>query len=278
MTNALRLVRRKVLPYAVLSLVCIVTLYPVVWMFYTSLKSNQEIVADSFSLPGGLHFENFLKAWKTAKMNLYFLNSVFVSVLSTIMTVLVGACAAFILAKFKFKSRPFVMTLFVIGMLIPMQAILVPLFIQMKSLRLVNTLASLVFSYTAFGLPLAIYVLESYIRGLPDSVLEAAVLDGAPLRRILFAVIMPMAGPAISTVAIVSFLNNWKEFSLALVFISADSKKTLPLGLYNFFGAYSTDYAQLMAAMVIASIPLIAMYMALQELIIRGMAEGAVKS
>jgi raffinose/stachyose/melibiose transport system permease protein len=121
----------------------------------------------------------------------------------------------------------------------------VSLFIQMHALKLLNTLASLVLSYVAFGLPLTVFILESFIRALPDSILEAAVLDGSSLVHVFFRIILPMSGPAISTVCILNFLSSWKEFSL--IFISDDSRKTLPLGLYNFIGSYSTNYSQLMA-------------------------------
>jgi raffinose/stachyose/melibiose transport system permease protein len=247
-------------------------------MLYTSFKSNGEIMMNSFALPAVLHPDNYAKAWTTAKIGTYFANSLFVTVASIALTLLCGAAAAFILAKFRFRGRDFVLSLFIVGMLIPMQAILVPLFIQMKSLRLIDTPASLILAYTAFSLPLTIFILESFIRALPDSIMEAAVLDGASLPRLFAAIVLPMSGPAVATVTILNFLSDWKEFSLALIFISAEAKKTLPLGLYNFIGAYSTNYAQLMAAMTIASLPLILMYALFQDRVIAGMADGAVKS
>jgi raffinose/stachyose/melibiose transport system permease protein len=225
-----------------------------------------------------LHFENYIKAWKTAKIDVYFLNSVIVSVAAVILTTLVAAPAAFILSKFKFRVRGFIYSIFIVGMLIPMQTVLVPLFLQMKTLGLLDKLSSMILSYTAFSLPMSIFILESFIRSLPDSIIEAAVLDGASMKRIFAQIVFPLSSPAIATVSILNFLTNWKEFSLALIFISKDSKKTLPLGLYNFIGAYSTDYSQLMAAMVIASLPLMIIYLILQDQIINGMTDGAVKS
>jgi raffinose/stachyose/melibiose transport system permease protein len=275
---AARKIAGKALLYLILVVFCVITIYPLVWMLYSSVKTNGEIMMNSFALPSALHPENYAKAWTTAKIGTYFANSLVVTVLAIGLTLVCGASAAFMLAKFKFRSRDFVLSLFIVGMLIPMQAILVPLFIQMKDLRLIDTLASLVLAYTAFGLPLTIFVLESFIRSLPDSILEAAVLDGASLPRLFMCIILPMSGPAVATVAILNFLTNWKEFSLALIFISTEAKKTLPLGLYNFIGAYSTDYAQLMAAMTIASLPLIVMYALFQDRIIDGMADGAVKN
>ncbi len=269
---------KKPVKYLFLIMFGFITFFPVFWMFYTSLKSNQEVMMNTFSLPTRLHFENYIKAWKTAKIDVYFLNSVIVSVAAVILTTLVAAPAAFILSKFKFGMRGFIYSIFIVGMLIPMQTVLVPLFLQMKILGLLDKLLSMILSYTAFCLPMSIFILESFIRSLPDSIIEAAVLDGASMKRIFAQIVFPLSSPAIATVSILNFLTNWKEFSLALIFISKDSKKTLPLGLYNFIGAYSTDYSQLMAAMVIASLPLMIIYLILQDQIINGMTDGAVKS
>lgn len=263
--------------YIVLSLFTVVSLYPLIWMLYTSFKSNEEMSLSAFSLPTKLHFENYSNAWQTAKIGVYFLNSVFVSTTSILITILIGASAAFILSKFQFKFQKFIYTLFMIGMLIPLQSVLVPLFIQMRSLKLLDTEWSLILSYSAFGLPVTIFVLESFMRAFPDSIIEAAIMDGSSIPRVFFNIILPMTRPAIATITILNFLNNWKEFSFALIFITNDSKKTLPLGLYNFLGAYTSDYAGLMAALVISSIPVVLIYLVLQEQIINGMTAGAVK-
>ncbi|MBZ4644578.1 MAG: sugar transporter permease [Clostridia bacterium] len=255
----------------------IITIYPMIWMFYSSLKSNQDIMMNTFSLPTTMHFENYVNAWQTAKIGVYFFNSVWVTLISIIATILIGAIAAFILAKFKFKLRQLIYSSFIIGLLIPVHTVLVPLFIQMRSLRLLNSLWSLVLTYTAFGLPITVFILESFIRAFPDSIIEAAVMDGCSVARIFYGIIMPMAKPAITTVAILNFLNHWKEFSFALIFLTDEAKKTLPIGLYNFVGAYTRDYAQMMAALVISSIPIIIIYLVLQEHVIKGMTAGAVK-
>ncbi len=263
--------------FAILCIVGFTTLYPLIWMAYTSLKSNPEIIMSTFALPKTLHFENYVNAWKTANMGVYFSNSIFVCVASIILTIMVGSLAAFILAKFRFKGKKFVYSLFIVGMLIPMQAVLVPLFIQMRTLKLLDSPFSLILSYTAFGLTITIFILESFIKSFPDSIIEAGIMDGGEIRHIFLKMILPMSRPALATVIILNFLNNWKEFSFALIFISTDRKKTLPLGLYNFIGAYSSNYAELMAAMMIVSVPIIVLYLILQEQIINGMTAGAVK-
>lgn len=263
--------------YLLLCLFAVPTLFPLIWMFYTSFKSNQDISMNIFALPNTLHWENYLNAWQTAKIGVYLFNSLIVSLTAIVFTVFVSASAAFILAKFSFRLQKVIYSFFIIGMLIPLQSVLVPLFIQMRSFNLLNTLWSLIISYTAFGLPISIFILESFIRVFPDSIIEAAVIDGGSIPRIFFKIILPMSRPAIATVIILNFLNNWKEFSFALIFISDDLKKTLPIGLYNFLGAYTSNYAELMAALSIASIPILGLYLILQEQVIKGMTAGAVK-
>lgn len=263
--------------YTILCIVSVPTLYPLMWMLYTSLKSNKDISMNIFALPTQLHYENYVTAWNEAKIGLYFLNSVTVSIVSIILTILLGASAAFILSKFKFRFQRTVYSMFIIGMLIPLQSVLVPLFIQMKSFKLFDSLWSLIFTYTAFGLPITIFILESFLKSLSDEIIEASIIDGSAAARIFFKIILPMSKPAIASVTILNFLNNWNEFSFALIFISGETKKTLPLGLYTFLGARTSNYAELMAAMMISSIPVIVLYLVMQRHVIEGMTAGAVK-
>jgi raffinose/stachyose/melibiose transport system permease protein len=277
MNLIIRKMLTKISLYAVLFLFGITTLFPLIWMFYTSFKTNQQISLDTLALPTELHFENYVYAWETAKIGLYFFNSVFVSIAAIIMTIFIGSAAAFVLSKFKFKSRNLFYTSFIIGMLIPLQSVLVPLFIQMRSLGLLNSSWSLILSYTAFGLPITVFVLESFMRSFPNAIIEAAIIDGSSIPKLFYKIILPMSRPAIASVTILNFLNNWKEFSFALIFISQEDKKTLPLGLYNFLGAETSNYAALTAALTIASIPIIILYLFMQEQVINGMTAGAVK-
>jgi raffinose/stachyose/melibiose transport system permease protein len=270
-------VSATVLRYGVLALFASTTLFPLVWMGYSSFKTNIEISQSTFALPSTWKFDNYVNAWQTARIGDYFFNSIFVSAASVLSTALLGAAAAFILAKFRFPGRKSVYGLFIVGMLIPLQAVLVPLFSQMRDLRLLDTYRSLILVYTAFGLPTTIFLMESFIAAFPDSIMEASIIDGASAPRIFLSVILPMSGPVVATTSILNFLTNWKEFSFALVFLTSEAKKTLPLGLYNFLGAYTADYAGLMAALTIATLPTLILYLLLQDRIITGMTAGAVK-
>ncbi|OPJ54719.1 carbohydrate ABC transporter permease [Clostridium oryzae] len=267
----------RALFYIILILFGLLNIYPLIWMALTSFKTNQQISTNTFSLPTSFHFENYAHAWKTANIGTYFINSAFVAIISIIVTVLLGAMAAYILAKFKFKLRGFIYTLFMFGMLIPVHSLLVPLFIQMRFLHLLNTRWALIFPYVAFAFPITIFILESFMRAFPNDIEEAAVIDGCSIPRLFLKIILPMTRPAIATVVILDFLNNWNEFAFALVLVSNDKLKTLPIGLVNFIGGFSSDYAQMMAAMVISALPTIILYFFLQDYIIKGMTQGALK-
>ncbi|MDT8716721.1 carbohydrate ABC transporter permease [Clostridium sp. 19966] len=267
----------KLLMYAVLIIFGVLNIYPLIWMLFTSFRTNREISRSTFALPTELHFENYVHAWKTANIGEYFINSVIVAVISIIITIFIGAMAAYVLAKFKFKSSGFIYALFIFGMIIPVHALLVPLFIQMRSLGLLNTRWALIMPYIAFGFPITVFILVSFMKAFPDDIEEAAVIDGCGIPRLFLQIILPMTRPAIATVTVLNFLTNWNEFSFALVLISNEKLKTLPIGLVNFVGGYSSDYSQMMAAMVIAVVPTIILYIFLQEYIIKGMTQGAVK-
>lgn len=268
---------KNILLYIVLIIFGTLNIYPLIWMIMTSFKTNKEISAGTFAMPTSFNFQNYINAWKTAKMGTYFYNSIIITLISIILTIIVGTMASYIIARFKFKLNNFVYVIFVFGMLIPIHTVLVPLFIQIRSLNLYNTRSALIFPYIAFGLPTTIYILTSFIKAFPNEIEESAIIDGCSIPVLFVKIILPMCRPAIATVTILNFLNNWNEFAFALVLISKDKFKTLPIGLVNFVGAYTRDYSQMMSALTIAVIPTIIIYLLLQEYIIKGMTQGAIK-
>jgi raffinose/stachyose/melibiose transport system permease protein len=163
------------------------------------------------------------------------------------------------------------------GMLIPEHSLLVPLFIMYKNIGFLDKVYSLIIPYIAFGLPMSIFLIESYVRMVPRELEEAAHVDGSSFVYTMFSIIMPICKPVISTALILAFLDKWNEFSFALVLIRSDRFKTIPIGLTNFFGVHTTDYTQFMAALVIASLPVIIIYAIFNKSIIKGMVAGAVK-
>jgi raffinose/stachyose/melibiose transport system permease protein len=263
--------------YIFLSLFALFNIVPIFYMIIGSIKTESEYAKSPFSIPLNLEFDNYAKAWEIANMNVYFMNSLIVTLVSLIVTVLLGSLAAFFLARFNFKLRGPTYALFLLGMLIPIHATIIPIFLIMKDFHLLDTYWSLIFPYTAFHLSLTIFIMEGFMRGLPKDLEESAVVDGAGIYRIFWSIILPITRPAMATVVILNFIYNWNEYLYALVLISSTALKTLPLGLANFVGVETASLTLQMAALTIALIPIIIFYLLLQKQLVNGMTAGAVK-
>ncbi len=267
----------KIFIYVALILFAIVNLYPILWMVINSFKTEQEFSLNKLGFPKVLQFHNYVDAWHTANFGQFFLNSVVVSVVAVIITVLFGALAAFFLSRFDFKLSGLIYGFFIFGMLVPIHATLVPMFILMSKIGLLNTKLSLIFPYIAFNLPITIFLLVSFMKSFPKDIEESAYMDGAGIMRIFFQIILPMSRPAIATTVILAFIQNWNEFVFALVLINNPSQQTLPLGLQNFAGAHDTNYVGQMAGLTMALIPIVIVYLLLEKELVKGMTAGAVK-
>lgn len=263
--------------YTLLGLFALVNVYPIVWMAINSLKSEQEFTVNQFGIPNEFILDNYANAWEIANLGVLFKNSIFVCVTATLVTVIIGALASYFLARFTFKFNKIMYTFFIFGLLIPIHATLVPMFILMKNLGLLNTEVTLLFPYIAFHLPITIFILTSFMKAFPKDIEESAIMDGAGIFRIFWSIILPMSRPAIATVVILNFIYNWNEFSFALVLINDPELQTLPLGLANFAGQFTTNYGAQMAGLTMSLVPIIIFYLFLEKEIVNGMTSGAVK-
>ena len=252
-------------------------IFPIIWILYSSLKTKDEFMLNIMSLPQAPQFGNYYTAFVKGKMDVYFLNSLFNSVVTVACVIILSFCIAYALARYRFAGRNVIYTLFIAGMLIPVYALVVPLFVQFKTLNLYDKVGTLILPYIALRLPLSIFLFESFIRTIPLELDEAAYMDGAGTMRSMFRIIFPICLPVMSTVLILAFLDTWNEFPFALVLIMKQSLRTLPVGLTNFYGQYTTDYTTLMAAMVVTILPVMIVYLFFHKRIIQGMTAGAVK-
>ncbi|HUX50066.1 MAG TPA: carbohydrate ABC transporter permease [Spirochaetia bacterium] len=259
---------------AAFSVTCV---FPVIWMLYSSLKTKQEFAMSILALPKSPQFGNYIRAFQVGEMHIYLLNSVIISSLTVAVLLAVSFTAAYALARFSFRLNPVLYIMFITGILIPIHGLMVPVFIMFNRIHITDTRLSLVLVYVGFGLPLTIFLLQAFIRSIPREMEEAAFMDGGTLYATLREVILPMSTPAIATSMILAFLNAWNEFPFALVLIRSKALKTLPLGLTNFSGQFNTDYTKLMAALLIALIPIMLVYFVSYKAIMRGMLAGAVK-
>lgn len=266
-----------ILIYVVLSIYAIINAYPIIWMMINSFKSEKEFAVNQFGFPKEFVFENYISAWNTANLGVLFKNSIFICLLATIITVFIGALASYFISRFTFKMNKVVYSFFIFGMLIPIHATLVPMFILLRDLGMLNNPFSLLFPYIAFNLPITIFILTSFMKAFPKDIEESAVMDGCGIFRIFWSIILPMSRPAIATVVILNFIHNWNEFSFALVLINDPALQTLPLGLASFAGQFTVNYGAQMAGLTMSLVPILVFYLLLEKEIVKGMTAGAVK-
>ncbi|MGW1450378.1 carbohydrate ABC transporter permease, partial [Micromonospora sp. NPDC002411] len=211
----------------------LLTVLPLLWMFVSSFKTNGEILADPWGLPGTLHLDNWARAWTGAHIGRYFLNSLVVVTGSVTLTMLMGATAAYVFARYEFRGRQVVYYLFVGGLMFPVFLALVPLFFVVRNAGLFGTWKGLILVYAAYSLPFTVFFLTAFFRTLPTTVAEAAMVDGCGHFRLFFRVMLPMARPGLISVAIFNFLSHWNQFLLPQVLMQGDdSKWMLAQGLF----------------------------------------------
>jgi len=255
----------------------VVNVFPIIWMVYSSLKTKQEYLINVFALPSRFLISNYFDAIRVGKLHIGLLNSVLNSTVAVASIVVLAFVIGYCFARFSFPGKKIIYTLLIAGMLIPIHALMVPLFIQFRQLNLINRQFTLVLPYIAFGLPLAVFLMEGFIRQMPTEVEEAAWIDGSSFFNTLLLVVAPMSRPVISTAIIIAFMDAWNEFSFALILISNEQFKTLPVFLTGFAGIYTVDFTKMFAALVIATMPVLILYIFLSNKIIEGMVAGAVK-
>lgn len=268
---------KKNLLYILLGLFSVMTLSPIVWAVINSFKSEQEYAINPFGLPSQWHWQNYADAWEVANLGTFFWNSIVITVVAAILTVFIGALASYFLARFNFKMRKWIQLLFLFGMLIPIHATLVPMFLLMRDLGLLDTRISLILPYVAFHLPITIFILVGFMTSFSKEVEESAIMDGCGVFRIFWSIILPMSRPALATVTILNFIYNWNEYLFALVLINDSSLKTIPLGLASFAGEFTTNYTLQMAALIMSLIPTLIFYLLMEKNLVKGMTAGAVK-
>jgi raffinose/stachyose/melibiose transport system permease protein len=272
-----RRISKKGIIYFILIVYALVDAYPILWMILNSFKSEKEFSINPFGIPHHFVLANYANAWESANLGVLFFNSIFVSVIAVAVTILIGSLASYFLSRFHFKMNKYVHAFFLFGMLIPLHSTLVPMFLLVKNLGLLNNRFTLILPYVAFNLPITIFILVSFMKAFPKEIEESAIMDGCGIFRIFWSIIWPMTRPALASVIILNFINNWNEFSFALVLVNNSDLKTLPLGLASFAGQYTTNYGAQMAGLTMVLLPTLLFYLLLEKDIVKGMTSGAVK-
>ena len=263
--------------YLLTALLVVFSTYPFLYMVSTSFKSMEDFFMNPFSvLPESFSFTQYLSVLDMG-LTKYFLNSILVTVIAVILVVFIAALASYPLSRMKFRLNSTLMLLFIGGMMIPVHATLIPIFSMSNTTGIYDTLPVLLGPYVAFALPISIFVFIQFMREIPVELEEAAKIDGANHWAIFSKVIFPNIMPAISTVVIYNFVHIWNEFIFALILIQSPDKMTLPVGLQKFYGEFSVNVPGLMAALTMASLPLILVFILAQEKVVKGLSSGSVK-
>lgn len=228
-------------------------------------------------LPREPQFTSYQMAVELMDFGRKFFNSAFNTVVAMFFIIIFAMIMGYFLARYQFRGRMFVYFLILFGMLVPIHGFLVPVYLQFKELNLLDTRLTLILPYVAFELPISVFLMESFMHSIPIDVEEAAIIDGANINQRMFRVVFPMCKPIISTIAILSFLHVWNEFPFGLVLINNDALKTLPVSLTVFKGQYEISYPNIMAGLMLSSIPVILFYLMFSKKVTDGMVAGAVK-
>ena len=267
----------KVLTTLALAVFAVFCIYPVVWVFISSFKTNAELFVNTWGLPRAFTLENYVNAVVEARIDRAMLNSTIITLSAVFINVAIGAMAAYAVTRMIWKQAKLVKALFILGMMLPTYAAIVPLFSMFNGMRLNNTFFAVIIANVAFGLPMTVFILSGFFSTVPRELEEAAIIDGCGLLRIFFGVITPISVSSLVTVAVISFLNIWNDLLFPQIFLSSRDNMPLPVVLTMFKDDFSTDYVGLIASVVVTLVPTVVVYMVLHARIIDGMTAGAVK-
>ena len=259
-------------------LVIVVCLFPFIWMGLSSIKTLPELyTVPPIWWPDIPTLGNYAKVLFDSNIPKYFLNSVIISLGATGLALILAVFASYGFARFDFKGKAYWQAFILIGQLLPTAAIIVPLFITLRVLGLVNTYWGLILVYMIITLPLSVWMLTSYFRAIPVELEEAAIIDGCSRIGVLFRITLPLSTPGIVAVVVYAFVTTWNEFIFALCFATDSSVKTLPIGLSEFSTEFNTDWGAVMAASVVMTLPIALLFLTMQKLFVGGLTAGATK-
>ncbi len=253
------------------------TLFPLLWLFITSLKTNAEYFDSPFSLPAVPQFINYINAVSQANLGRMIFNSITVAIVATVINVLAAAMASYAISRFNFKGKELIFALFSAGIMVPLNAMMVPYYTIFSKVGLLDSLNSLRILYAAIGIPISTFIIRGFMDSFPMEIEEAAYVDGCGFFGRFFRILLPLTRTGLVTAATFQFITCWNEFVYANLLTSAPENKTIQIGIRYFTNQFTTDYVSMYAAIVVAIVPSIVIYMLFQEQIISGLTAGAVK-
>lgn len=268
----------KIVMWIILAVFAVIQIFPLIWLVNHSLANNNEMfISGILVMPETIRWDNYVTAFVDGHFLLYLRNSLLVNILAVVLVLLFSVMMAFACTRMHWKLSGVVMGLILMGMMIPIHATLLPNYIIYDKLRLTDTLWALLIPYVAFSLPQGLFLTSGFMRSIPKEIEEAAVIDGCGIYRVIGVIIFPMLKTSLVTVAIMTFLNNWNEFMMAMTYLSSPTWKTLPFSVLEFTGIYASNYAVQFAVMALTAAPMVIVYLCLSKYITEGVAMGAVK-
>lgn len=266
-----------VISRALIWIVALMTILPFLMALMTSFKTQMELFQGVFTLPASLNFKNYVTAWQQGHFNVYFLNSVLVVIPVVLFSVLLGILAGFGFAWLKIPGKKVIGAMLALGMVLPSEAFIIPLYHELRWMGLTNTYLALILPQIALSLPFTTLMIASAFQQVPKELIEAAVMDGASRVKILWGILVPAIWPTLSTLGLLLFIWTWNEFLIPLILVNKDELRTLPIGMMFFQNKNTIDIPVLMAGAMIVIMPLIVVFLIFQRKFISGVTEGAVK-
>lgn len=267
----------KIFSNIIIAVLCLSYICPFVWVFYNSLKDKRQFAKDILGFPMSVQFDNYTKIFTDEKFYYALRNSLFNTVISIACVLIMSFTIAYFLSRYRFRGRNLIYMFFLLGMVVPVHALLIPIYIQFTEIGINNRFFTLLIPYITFALPRDIYLFDSYMKGVPKSIEEAAFIDGATRGQLMRQVMFPICKPISATVIILDFITFWNEFPFSLVLVDSSEFRTIPIWLTNYQSQYSINVPGRLATMMLAMAPLIILYLFFNEKMMKGMVAGAVK-
>lgn len=267
----------RIILFLLLVLYFIIVATPFGVLFINSFKSMREIYLEPFQLPGELNISNYTEAWEEANLGPAYLNSLIVSLAAISGILLFSSMLAYMISRYRFKYRRFIYIYIIMGLALPARLAIIPIYVTLNRLNLLDTRIGLILVYMSTGLAFATFIMKSFMDGIPVEIEESAKMDGATPWTIYWKIALPLTQPALVVVGLVNFVNVWNDFFFPLIIISSRSKETVPLAVSVFFGEYSNQWHLIAAALTMSVIPIMIIFFIFSKRFIAGITQGAIK-
>lgn len=269
---------KSIILFVFLVTVTIIQLYPLIWLVLVSFKDNAEIFGGNvLGLPKVWKISNYMSALTSGNVGKYLINSIIVTGSTIIISSILIATSSYAITRMKWKFSKLTLVIFLLGMMVPIHSTLLPLFLILTKLHILNTYMALIIPYVAFALPMGIFVMTSFLEGIPKELEEAACVDGCNIYQIFYKIVLPLLKPSLATVAIFTYLSSWNELMFANTFLNNPKFATLPVGIMSMAGQHATEWGPILAGLVIATLPSILLYIPLSNQVQKSLMTGAIK-